>query len=55
MLLTSDGCLSIAVGMLPRDQVSQAQVNSYLDQERVKRRDMLQKFLAECQKSRVNI
>ncbi|KAG6474349.1 hypothetical protein ZIOFF_068275 [Zingiber officinale] len=40
--------------MLPRDQVSQAQVNSYLDQERVKRRDMLQKFLAECQKSRMN-
>ncbi|XP_074592242.1 U-box domain-containing protein 33 [Curcuma longa] len=42
------------LGMLPRDQVSQAQVNSYLDQERVKRRDMLQKFLAECQKSRMN-
>ncbi|XP_042443529.1 uncharacterized protein LOC122028730 isoform X2 [Zingiber officinale] len=40
------------LGMLPRDQVSQAQVNTYLDQERVKRRDMLQKFLAECQKSR---
>ncbi|KAJ8505469.1 hypothetical protein OPV22_006355 [Ensete ventricosum] len=37
------------LGLLPKEQVSQAQVASYVHQERVKRQNMLQKFLDLCQ------
>ncbi|CAL9751527.1 unnamed protein product [Musa acuminata subsp. burmannicoides] len=37
------------LGLLPKEQVSQAQVESYMHQERVKRQNMLHKLLDLCQ------
>eukprot|EP00262_Sarcandra_glabra_P011171 TRINITY_DN26905_c0_g1_i1.p1 TRINITY_DN26905_c0_g1~~TRINITY_DN26905_c0_g1_i1.p1 ORF type:complete len:255 (+),score=28.02 TRINITY_DN26905_c0_g1_i1:108-872(+) len=42
------------LGKLPKSQVSPAQVESYMSQEREKRRGMLHKFLNHCSQSKVN-
>ncbi|KAG0473929.1 hypothetical protein HPP92_015786 [Vanilla planifolia] len=36
------------LGMVPKDQVSPQQVEAYIDRERNKRRELLQKFLNQC-------
>lgn len=41
------------VGMMPKSQLSHEQVESYMNQERAKRREMLQKFLNLCHTSKV--
>ncbi|XP_057422059.1 U-box domain-containing protein 54-like isoform X2 [Lotus japonicus] len=43
----------LGVGMIPRNQVSAEQVESYMAQERGKRRELLQKFLQSCSNSKV--
>uniref|UniRef100_A0A6V7QXC4 Uncharacterized protein n=1 Tax=Ananas comosus var. bracteatus TaxID=296719 RepID=A0A6V7QXC4_ANACO len=41
------------LGMMPKSQLSREQVESYMNQERAKRREMLQKFLNLCHTSKV--
>lgn len=43
------------LGKLPKNQVSPKQVESYMTQERAKRRELLQKFLDACSSSRVKV
>ncbi|XP_059440384.1 U-box domain-containing protein 52-like [Corylus avellana] len=43
------------LGMLPRSQVKPEMVESYVSQERDKRRKLLQKFLDTCSTSKVNV
>ncbi|XP_021305855.1 uncharacterized protein LOC8076418 isoform X2 [Sorghum bicolor] len=38
------------LGMMPKSQASPEQIETYLNQERSKRRQMLQKFLDQCRK-----
>ncbi|RDX62004.1 U-box domain-containing protein 35, partial [Mucuna pruriens] len=45
----------LGIGMVPRNQVSGEQVESYIDQERGKRRELLQKFLQLCSTSKVKV
>nr|KYP52128.1 U-box domain-containing protein 35 [Cajanus cajan] len=45
----------LGVGMIPRNQVSGEQVESYIAQERGKRRELLQKFLQSCTNSKVKV
>ncbi|XP_061344384.1 U-box domain-containing protein 54-like isoform X2 [Gastrolobium bilobum] len=44
----------LGVGMVPKDQVSPEQVESYMAQERGKRRELLHKFLQSCSNSKVD-
>ncbi|KAJ1259031.1 hypothetical protein BS78_10G122600 [Paspalum vaginatum] len=41
------------LGMMPKSQASPEQIETYLNQERSKRREMLQKFLDQCRKFQV--
>lgn len=43
------------LGMMPKSQASPEQVETYLNQERSKRRDMLQKFLDQCREIQVTV
>ncbi|KAJ1428635.1 UspA [Sesbania bispinosa] len=43
----------LGVGMIPKEQVSPEQVESYMAQERGKRRELLHKFLQSCSASKV--
>ncbi|KAK7303441.1 hypothetical protein RJT34_14348 [Clitoria ternatea] len=45
----------LGVGMIPKDQVSPEQVESYMAQERGKRRELLYKFLQSCSASKVKV
>ncbi|XP_027338889.1 U-box domain-containing protein 35-like isoform X2 [Abrus precatorius] len=45
----------LGVGMIPKEQVSPEQVESYVAQERGKRRDLLNKFLQLCSASKVKV
>ncbi|ESW26058.1 hypothetical protein PHAVU_003G087900 [Phaseolus vulgaris] len=45
----------MGTGMVPRNQVSAKQVESYIDKERGKRRELLQKFLQSCSSSKVKV
>ncbi|XP_027333636.1 U-box domain-containing protein 35-like [Abrus precatorius] len=45
----------LGIGMIPRNQVSAEQVESYIAQERGKRRELLQKFLQSCSTSKVKV
>jgi hypothetical protein len=40
--------------MMPKSQASPEQIETYLNQERSKRRDMLQKFLDQCREIQVS-
>ncbi|XP_072979952.1 U-box domain-containing protein 35 isoform X2 [Typha angustifolia] len=42
------------LGMMPKNQLSKQQVESYLNKERAKRREMLQKFSNMCHDSKVD-
>ncbi|XP_027921168.1 U-box domain-containing protein 34-like isoform X2 [Vigna unguiculata] len=42
----------LGIGMVPRNEVSVEQVESYVEQERSKRRELLQKFLQSCSSSK---
>jgi len=42
------------VGMMPKSRASPEQIETYLNQERSKRREMLQKFLDQCRKFQVS-
>ncbi|KAL5661508.1 hypothetical protein ACJX0J_028633, partial [Zea mays] len=42
-------------GMMPKSQASPEQIETYLNQERSKRRDMLQKFLDQCREIQVTV
>jgi len=48
-------CHAVGVGMVPRNQVSAEQVESYMDQEKDKRRQLLHKFLQSCSISKVKV
>ncbi|OAY85624.1 U-box domain-containing protein 33 [Ananas comosus] len=43
------------LGMMPKSQLSREQVESYMNQERAKRREMLQKFLNLCHTSKAQV
>lgn len=43
------------LGMMPKSQASPEQIETYLNQERSKRRQMLQKFLDQCRKFQVTV
>ncbi|XP_062233048.1 U-box domain-containing protein 35-like isoform X2 [Phragmites australis] len=43
------------LGMMSKSQASPEQIETYLNQERSKRREMLQKFLDQCRKFQVNV
>ncbi|CAJ1962748.1 unnamed protein product [Sphenostylis stenocarpa] len=45
----------LGVGMIPKDQVSPELVESYMAQERGKRRELLNKFLQLCSASKVKV
>ncbi|XP_020220175.1 U-box domain-containing protein 35 isoform X2 [Cajanus cajan] len=45
----------LGVGMIPKDQVSPEQVESYMAQERGKRRELLYKYLQLCSASKVKV
>ncbi|KAL9320709.1 hypothetical protein ACSQ67_012548 [Phaseolus vulgaris] len=45
----------LGVGMIPKNQVSPEQVESYMAQERGKRRELLNKFLQLCSASKVKV
>ncbi|XP_004507584.1 U-box domain-containing protein 35-like [Cicer arietinum] len=45
----------LGVGMVPRNQVSAEQVESYMAQERAKRRLLLHKFIHSCSISKVKV
>ena len=45
--------MTVGVGMIPKDQVSPEQVESYMAQERGNRRELLNKFLQLCSASKV--
>ncbi|QCD79832.1 Rossmann-like alpha/beta/alpha sandwich fold [Vigna unguiculata] len=45
----------LGIGMVPRNEVSVEQVESYVEQERSKRRELLQKFLQSCSSSKVKV
>jgi len=45
--------MTVGIGMVPRNEVSVEQVESYVEQERSKRRELLQKFLQSCSSSKV--
>ncbi|KAG2407082.1 uncharacterized protein HKW66_Vig0019040 [Vigna angularis] len=47
--------MTVGVGMVPRNEVSVEQVESYVEQERGKRRELLQKFLQSCSSSKVKV
>lgn len=55
MCLATVYTLTVGVGMIPRNQVSAEQVESYIDKEKVKRRELLQKFLQSCSASKVKV
>ena len=46
--------ISEIVGMMPKSRASPEQIETYLNQERSKRREMLQKFLDQCRKFQVS-
>ncbi|TVU11488.1 hypothetical protein EJB05_45076, partial [Eragrostis curvula] len=43
------------LGMMPKSRASPEQIETYLNQERSKRREMLQKFLDQCRNFQVNV
>lgn len=43
------------LGMMPKSQASPKQVETYMNQERMKRREMLKKFLDQCRHFQVNV
>ncbi|XP_075664619.1 U-box domain-containing protein 35-like [Castanea sativa] len=43
------------LGKIPKNQVNPEQVQSYMDQERNKRRELLQKFINACSSSKVKV
>ncbi|CAL5052488.1 unnamed protein product [Urochloa decumbens] len=43
------------LGMMPKSRASPEQIETYLNQERSKRREMLQKFLDQCRKFQVTV
>ncbi|CAN6197950.1 unnamed protein product [Urochloa humidicola] len=43
------------LGMMPKSTASPEQIETYLNQERSKRREMLQKFLDQCRKFQVTV
>ncbi|XP_037465052.1 U-box domain-containing protein 35-like [Triticum dicoccoides] len=43
------------LGMMPKRQATPEQVETYMNQERSKRREMLQKFLDHCRNFQVNV
>ncbi|KAJ0986913.1 hypothetical protein J5N97_005269 [Dioscorea zingiberensis] len=43
------------LGLVPKSHVSPQQLETYMGQQRVKRREMLQKFLSLCQSSGVQV
>ncbi|KAF8657386.1 hypothetical protein HU200_060159 [Digitaria exilis] len=43
------------LGMMPKSRASPVQIETYLNQERSKRREMLQKFLDQCRKFQVTV
>ncbi|KAF7094916.1 hypothetical protein CFC21_097186 [Triticum aestivum] len=43
------------LGMMPKRQATPEQVETYMNQERSKRREMLQKFLEHCRNFQVNV
>lgn len=43
------------LGMMPKSQATPEQVESYMNQERSKRREMLQKYLDHCRNFQVNV
>ncbi|BAT87591.1 uncharacterized protein HKW66_Vig0070420 [Vigna angularis] len=45
----------LGVGVIPKEQVSPEQVESYMAQERGKRRELLNKFLQLCSASKVKV
>ncbi|XP_061354874.1 U-box domain-containing protein 54-like [Gastrolobium bilobum] len=45
----------LGIGMVPRNQVSAEQVESFMAQERGKRRELLHKFLQSCSNSKVKV
>ncbi|KAF7840498.1 U-box domain-containing protein 35-like [Senna tora] len=45
----------LGVGMVPKSQVSAEQIESYMAQERGKRRELLQKFIQLCSASKVKV
>lgn len=45
----------LGVGMVPKDQVSDDQVESYVAQERGKRRELLHNFIQSCSASKVQV
>ncbi|KAF0903429.1 hypothetical protein E2562_027713 [Oryza meyeriana var. granulata] len=47
--------ISEIVGMMPKSQASPEQVETYMNQERSKRRVMLQKYLDHCRNFQVNV
>jgi len=47
--------ISEIVGMMPKSRASPEQIETYLNQERSKRREMLQKFLDQCRKFQVTV
>ena len=47
--------MTVGAGMIPKNQVNAEQVESYMAQERGKRRELLHKFLQSCSTSKVLI
>ncbi|KAL6596597.1 hypothetical protein ACP70R_047240 [Stipagrostis hirtigluma subsp. patula] len=43
------------LGMMPKSRASPEQIETYMNQERSKRREMLQKFLDQCRSFQVNV
>lgn len=57
-ILVSDVSLPLKcghIGMMPKRQATPEQVETYMNQERSKRREMLQKFLDQCRNFQVNV
>lgn len=53
--LFKDSIYAVGVGMIARNQVSAEQVEIYMEQERNKRRQLLQKFIQSCSLSKVKV
>ncbi|MED6124047.1 hypothetical protein PIB30_055313 [Stylosanthes scabra] len=47
--------MTVGMGMIPKSQVSGEQVESFMAQERAKRRDLLHKFLQTCSACKVKV
>ncbi|MED6131704.1 hypothetical protein PIB30_012141 [Stylosanthes scabra] len=47
--------MTVGMGMIPKSQVSAEQVESFMAQERAKRRDLLHKFLQTCSACKVKV